>query len=129
VTAKPPAPIALPSLTRAITPRLPHVRSLFVRAVPGERVRVTVTWYCLRGRTRLGTPVREGIVAADPRVFPLAQHIELHVGGKSYGTFRVDDTGKKIKGPRIDVWTPNCKEALRYGVQRGHATLLARAGS
>src|SRR3954462_4294177 len=65
----------------------------------GEPGPVMLTSYCLSGTTRRGRYVRPGIVAADPRYFPLSRYIELYVGKKYYGRFLVDDTGRKIRGP------------------------------
>jgi 3D (Asp-Asp-Asp) domain-containing protein len=93
----------------------------------GEPVPVLLTSYCLSGTTRRGRYVRAGIVAADPRLFPLSRYVEVYVGKNYYGRFLVDDTGRKIKGARLDVWLPTCKESRRFGVQRGTAVLVARA--
>ena len=106
------APIMLP-------PRGP-----FERAQPGVPIDVQITVYCLKGTTRRGNPVRDGIVAADPRVFPLGSTIELTVRGKSLGRFLVDDTGGVVKGGIIDMWKSSCLEAIRFGRKRGQATLI-----
>ncbi|MEO7083203.1 MAG: 3D domain-containing protein [Gemmatimonadaceae bacterium] len=90
----------------------------------GDPLPVGVTMYCLQGTTRRGRYVRAGIVAADPRFFPLAHFIELYVGRHYLGRYLVDDTGIKIHGPRIDVWTGNCPEARQFGLQRGTAVLV-----
>ena len=92
----------------------------------GEPLPVGVTMYCLKGTTRRGRYVRGGIVAADPTLFPLAKYIELYVGRTYLGRFLVDDTGTKIRGARIDVWTSSCREARRFGIARGTAVLVAR---
>lgn len=92
----------------------------------GDPLPVGVTMYCLQGTTRRGRYVRAGIVAADPRFFPLAKYIELYVGRSYLGRFLVDDTGKKIRGARIDVWTRDCREARRFGIARGTAVLVHR---
>ena len=92
----------------------------------GDPLPVGVTMYCLHGTTRRGRYVRAGIVAADPRYFPLARYIELYVGSTYLGRFLVDDTGKRIRGARIDVWTASCREARRFGLQRGTAVLVER---
>ena len=92
----------------------------------GDPLPVGVTMYCLNGTTRRGRYVREGIVAADPKLFPLAHFIELYVGRTYLGHFLVDDTGRRIRGPRIDVWTSNCREARRFGIARGTAVLIGR---
>ena len=95
----------------------------------GDPLPVLVTQYCLRGTTRRGRYVRAGIVAADPRFFPLSRYIELYVGAKYVGRFLVDDTGKRIKGARIDVWNPDCRQARLFGIARGTAVLVPRPGS
>jgi 3D (Asp-Asp-Asp) domain-containing protein len=92
----------------------------------GDPLPVGVTMYCLQGTTRRGRYVRAGIVAADPRFFPLARYIELYVGRNYLGRFLVDDTGKRIKGARIDVWTASCRDARKFGLRRGTAVLVQR---
>jgi 3D (Asp-Asp-Asp) domain-containing protein len=92
----------------------------------GEPVPVQLTAYCLQGLTRRDRLVREGIVAADPRLFPLGRYLELYVGRKYYGRFLVDDTGAKIQEGILDIWTPSCREARRFGRRRGTAVLVAR---
>ena len=96
-----------------------HVRS-------DDPLPVRISMYCLKGTTRRGRYVREGIVAADPRHCPLGREIELYVGRKYRGRFLVDDTGKRIRGERIDVWTSSCREASGFGLQRGTALLARR---
>lgn len=92
----------------------------------GEPVSVALTAYCLKGLTRRDRYVRQGIVAADPRMFPLARYLEVYVGRNYFGRFLIDDTGGKIKGNRLDIWTPTCAEARRFGWQRGTAVLVPR---
>jgi len=92
----------------------------------GEPVPVQLTAYCLQGLTRRDRLVREGIVAADPKLFPLGRYLELYIGRKYYGRFLVDDTGGKIREGILDIWTPSCREARRFGRRRGTAVLVAR---
>ncbi|HEX2778857.1 MAG TPA: 3D domain-containing protein [Gemmatimonadaceae bacterium] len=101
-------------------------RTPFTRARDGEPIPVEITAYCLSGTTRRGRWVRPGIVAADPRVFPLSRYIELFDGPRYLGKFLVDDTGLLIKGQHIDVWVPTCKEAVRFGRVQGTAVLVPR---
>ena len=72
------------------------------------------TAYCLQGRTANGGGVRRGIVAADPRVLPLGTRIQITAGSYS-GTYTVADTGGAVKGRVLDIWVPNCGEAIRFG--------------
>ena len=92
----------------------------------GEPVPVQLTAYCLQGTTRRSNLVREGIVAADPRLFPLGGYVEVYVGRKYHGRFLVDDTGGVIKEGILDIWTPSCRDARRFGRRRGTAVLVAR---
>lgn len=92
----------------------------------GEPVPVELTAYCLKGLTRRDRLVREGIVAADPKLFPLGRYLELYVGGKYHGRFLVDDTGAKIREGILDIWTPSCREARLFGRRHGIAVLVAR---
>ncbi len=98
----------------------------FARAVPGEEVPITITQYCLKGTTRRGRFVRPGIVAADPRIFPLARYVEVFMGKKYLGRFLVDDTGGNVIGATLDIWTPSCRQARRFGRHRGKAVLVAK---
>jgi 3D (Asp-Asp-Asp) domain-containing protein len=92
----------------------------------GDPVPVQLTAYCLQGRTRRDQLVREGIVAADPKLFPLGRYVEVYVGRKYHGRFLVDDTGSRIKDGILDIWTPSCRDARRFGRQRGTAVLVPR---
>jgi 3D (Asp-Asp-Asp) domain-containing protein len=92
----------------------------------GDPVPVELTAYCLQGTTRRDRYVREGIVAADPHLFPLGRYVEVYVGRVYYGRFLVDDTGEKIRKGRLDIWTPTCRDARLFGRQRGTAVLVPR---
>ena len=131
------APIALPPVVVQSDLRLPAVvvqgatKKWFLAnyAPPryGEPVPVEITAYCLtRTQTRRGRYVRAGIIATDPRLFPLSRYVELYVGRRYLGRFLVDDTGLKIKGNKIDVWMPTCREARIFGRRKGTAVLVPR---
>ncbi len=80
----------------------------------GESKSFHATAYALKGRTRMGTQVRRGVIAADPRVLPLGSVVQLRAG-KYSGVYTVHDTGKRIKGNIIDVWVPDTREARQFG--------------
>ena len=109
---------APPRLTKAEA-EVRRIRKLGEDARAGKPIRVSITQYCLRGITRRGNPVRPGILAADPRVFPLGRTVELFVGRRSLGRFLVDDTGGVVKGAIVDVWVPSCADAIQFGRRRG----------
>jgi 3D (Asp-Asp-Asp) domain-containing protein len=92
----------------------------------GDPVPVQLTAYCLSGLTRRDHYVREGIVAADPKVFPLGRYLEVYVGKTYFGRFLIDDTGGVIKGNKLDIWTPTCREARLFGRVKGTAVLVPR---
>lgn len=83
------------------------------------------TAYCLRGRTASGQRVRRGLIAADPRVLPLGTKVQL-TAGKYSGEYIVADTGGKVKGNKIDIWVPNCGEAIRWGNRGVKLTVMSR---
>jgi 3D (Asp-Asp-Asp) domain-containing protein len=105
---------------------LPLIPSKFARAEDGVTIPVSLTQYCVQGETRRGRQTRHGIVAADPRIFPLARYVDVFLGNDYLGRYLVDDTGGNVLGATLDIWNPNCKEAARFGRHWGAATLVAR---
>lgn len=105
---------------------LPLVPSKFRRAEDGVSIPVSLTQYCVQGETRRGRQTRYGIVAADPRIFPLARYVDVFLGTEYLGRYLVDDTGGNVLGATLDIWNPDCREAARFGRHWGSATLIAR---
>jgi 3D (Asp-Asp-Asp) domain-containing protein len=120
-------PLLPPKPVKKVAPR--PARKRIARARDGQPVPVELTAYCLNGTTRRGRYVRAGIIATDPRVFPLSRYVELFAEGKYLGRYLVDDTGRLIKGAHIDVWVPTCDEAVRFGRVQGTAVLVPRRKS
>jgi 3D (Asp-Asp-Asp) domain-containing protein len=110
-------------MKRGIIPLIP---SKFARAQDGITIPVSLTQYCVQGETRRGRLTRHGIVAADPRIFPLARYVEVFLGEEYLGRYLVDDTGGNVLGATLDIWNPDCKEAARFGRHWGSAELVAR---
>jgi 3D (Asp-Asp-Asp) domain-containing protein len=106
---------------------LPLVPSKFRRAEDGISIPVSLTQYCVQGETRRGRQTRHGIVAADPRIFPLARYVDVFLGTEYLGRYLVDDTGGNVLGATLDIWNPDCREAARFGRHWGSATLIARS--
>jgi 3D (Asp-Asp-Asp) domain-containing protein len=96
------------------------------RARAGERIAVSITAYCLQGRTRLGTPVRDGVIAVDRALFPLGREMTLVIGRSAPLKVRAEDTGSAIRGTKIDLWMADCGAAKRFGRKRGYAQLEAK---
>ena len=63
------------------------------------------------GRTSCGLKAGYGVVAVDPRVIALGSR--LYVEG--YGLAIAGDTGRAIKGNRIDLCFNTYREAMRFG--------------
>lgn len=73
------------------------------------------------GITASGEKAVEGItVAADPSVFPLGSKLEI----EGFGTYIVQDTGKSIKGNKIDIFLDSHERCLEMGVKRAEVTLV-----
>jgi 3D (Asp-Asp-Asp) domain-containing protein len=66
------------------------------------------------GRTASGTrPSHERTVAVDPRVIPLGTKIEI----EGVGVRIAEDTGRLIKGRKLDVFLPSVQACTRFGVR------------
>lgn len=80
---------------------------------------VTVSAYCLEGKTASGRSVRTGVAAADPDVLPMGSLVRLRGDATQpalrEGVYTILDTGGKIQGRRIDVYIPSCSQAVRFG--------------
>jgi len=86
----------------------------------------TATAYCLDGVTASGVAVSKGIVAADPAVLPLGTVIRI-AGAASYnGTYRVLDTGARVRNRRVDLYVPDCSAARRFGRRSVQVTVIQK---
>ncbi len=72
------------------------------------------------GRTATGRKAEYGIVAVDPRVIPLGTALYVD----RYGFAIAADTGRKIKGYRIDLCFPTHREAMRFGTRSVRVLIL-----
>jgi len=63
------------------------------------------------GRTATGRRAEYGIAAVDPRIIPLGTALYVD----RYGFAIAADTGRAIKGNRIDLCFPTHQEAMRFG--------------
>src|SRR3954471_11167040 len=106
---------------------IPLIPSKFARAQDGVTIPVSLTQYCVQGETRRGRQTRHGIVAADPRIFPLSRYVDVFLGDDYLGRYLVDDTGGNVLGATHNNWNPDCREADRFGRHWGSATLVARS--
>jgi rare lipoprotein A len=85
------------------------------------------TAYCVEGETASGTQTRRGVVAADPAVLPLGSVIRIGgLRGSNNGQYRVEDTGRTVKGHSIDIFVEDCATAKRFGRQQARVRILER---
>jgi 3D (Asp-Asp-Asp) domain-containing protein len=75
------------------------------------------TAYCQDGETRSGVHTQPGIIAADPQVIPFGSRVRV-VDGRSSRIYRVLDTGRAIRGRKIDLFMPSCARAKKFGERR-----------
>lgn len=68
-------------------------------------------------RTAMGTPLRRGVVAVDPRVIPLGSKVYVvsEDGRFVYGVASAEDTGGAIKGNKIDLCYPSYSDCVNFG--------------
>ena len=85
-----------------------------------KHIHMLATAYCsckiccgrrARGITKTGTRATHGTVAVDPKVLDLKSTITI----RGMGEFRCEDTGRKIKGNRIDIWKKTHWAAQQFG--------------
>ena len=109
-----PEPVALPPAAAGHA-AIPVTRTLQMRS----------TAYCLRGTTRTGVRVRDGIAAGDPAVLPLGSVVRVsHPDGRLVGVFVIMDTGGAVRGNKIDLWFASCGEARAWGSRNVVAEVL-----
>jgi uncharacterized protein YabE (DUF348 family) len=64
------------------------------------------------GKTYMGTTVRPGVIAVDPKVIPLGSKVYIpHLGM----TCVAEDTGGAIKGNKIDIYMASLPKANKFG--------------
>jgi 3D (Asp-Asp-Asp) domain-containing protein len=90
---------------------------------PSVPIEFVATAYCESGITKSGVPVEYGLVAADPTVLPLGSWIHIE-NPSQRGIYQVMDTGRLIKGKRIDIYLPTWNRATQFGRQRIQVTVL-----
>jgi 3D (Asp-Asp-Asp) domain-containing protein len=101
-------------------PRQPSPRRAASLAIPAP---FTITAYCTGTITAAGTRVAKGVVAADPNVLPLGTEIRVAgLDARYNGTYTVMDTGPKVRGRRLDLYLPDCAEAVRFGRRSGRVS-------
>jgi len=92
---------------------------------PGARLAFSATAYCKGETTASGSGVHAGIVAADPELLPVGSVVDIDsLPGHYNGIYSVLDTGPAVQGRQVDVYMWSCYEALEFGRQPIHLTVL-----
>lgn len=77
-------------------------------------------------KTYLGTQIRPGVIAVDPRVIPLGSRVFIKFPD-GHGVYAIaEDTGGAIKGNRIDVAKWSMDEAKDFGIQYVKVYIIER---
>jgi 3D (Asp-Asp-Asp) domain-containing protein len=93
--------------------------------VPGRRLVFAATAYCKGLVTTSGVAAQSGVAAADPAILPVGSVIQLSSpDGSRDGIYAILDTGPSVQGPQVDLYVWNCNEALKFGRQPVHVTVL-----
>jgi len=98
--------------------------TLWLTAIPWMPLgSFAVTRYCncerccgrkATGVTATGTRARYGVVAVDPGVVPLGSRLRIEGFDVE---FRAEDTGRLIRGRRLDVWHWDHRYCRQWGRQ------------
>lgn len=122
----PPAPQAEPSASQA-APSPEQARQQADKEVSesGRSIEMTATAYApgphdndqWGSKTHLGTEVRPGVIAVDPRVIPLGSRVIIKYPDGHIERAVAEDTGGAIKGRRIDVAKWTVAEANHFGIK------------
>ena len=75
----------------------------------------TATAYCTGHVTATGTSVSAGVVAADPAVLPMGTVIRITGAAPYDGSYRVLDTGARVRNRHVDLYIADCAAARRFG--------------
>ena len=92
---------------------------------PGARLSFSATAYCKGETTASGAGVHSGIAAADPELLPVGTVVQIDsLPGHYNGIYTVLDTGPSVQGRQVDLYMWSCNEALEFGRQPIHLTVL-----
>ena len=104
-TSPPPTP---PSVTRPVQSLAPTSTAAARGALLGS---FEVTCHTGKGITASGRPSSREIVSVDPRVVPLGTRLVIETVGPRVAA----DTGRSIRGRRLDIWEPSAAACTRFG--------------
>jgi 3D (Asp-Asp-Asp) domain-containing protein len=92
---------------------------------PGVRLAFSATAYCKGVTTASGVAAQSGVAAADPDLLPVGSVVEVDASDPRYsGIYAIMDTGPAVQGRHVDIYMWSCNEALKFGRQPIHLTVL-----
>jgi len=101
------------------------LRETSAAPTPGARLAFSATAYCKGDTTTSGAGVHSGIAAADPGLLPVGSVVQIEsLPGRYSGIYTVLDTGPAVQGRQVDLYMWSCNEALAFGRQSIHLTVL-----
>jgi 3D (Asp-Asp-Asp) domain-containing protein len=89
--------------------------------------RYVATAYTTPGTTASGEQTKRRLIAADPAILPLGSQIRVTGAGQYSGEYEVGDTGRKIKGRKLDIYIANDAEAKEFGVKKVRVKVIKLA--
>jgi len=93
--------------------------------MPGARLSFSATAYCKGLITTSGVAAHSGIAAADPELLPVGSVVQVDSSAAKYnGIYTVLDNGPSVLGRHMDLYIRSCPEALQFGRQLIHLTVL-----
>jgi 3D (Asp-Asp-Asp) domain-containing protein len=101
-------PPASPGTTRSVPSLAPTSTAGARGALLGS---FEVTCHTGKGVTALGRPSSRETVSVDPRVVPLGTRLLIEGVGPRVAA----DTGRSIRGRRLDIWEPSAAACTRFG--------------
>jgi 3D (Asp-Asp-Asp) domain-containing protein len=109
-SSPPPAPPAMtpPVQSSAPTSTTPTGTAAARGALLGS---FEVTCHTGKGVTASGRPSSRETVSVDPRVVPLGTRLVI----EGVGPLVAADTGRSIRGRRLDIWEPSLDACRRFG--------------
>jgi N-acetylmuramoyl-L-alanine amidase len=106
--ANPPPPDPPPATTRPAPSRAPTSTAAAGGVLLGS---FEVTCHTGKGVTASGRPSSRETVSVDPRVVPLGTPLVIEGVGRRVAA----DTGRSIRGQRLDIWAPSAVACTRFG--------------
>jgi 3D (Asp-Asp-Asp) domain-containing protein len=120
------SPILLLLVTLTACAKNTHPVSVPRTSSSAEPQTFTATAYCTGRVTSSGAPVSAGVAAADPKVLPIGTVIRIAGAAEYSGTYRVLDTGPRVRNRQVDLYIADCAAARRFGRRPVHVTVVRR---